>query len=160
MKPLCDSMETFYDAFDIWSVPRCQIHVWMNLCRLGSHSPPANARRGCSPPNGNLQSHLQAVLFPAYSLGRCEIFIFPHQKYAPLGIWALIHVLTGEEKNILRSDFVWTSHKLTENLVKTSLKYKGNGHYLGDKFVLAITFYQLRIFFQPFSLLICFVAEF
>ena len=146
MKPLCDSMETFYDAFDIWSIPRCQIHVWMNLCRLGSHSPPANARRGCSPPNGNLQSHLQAVLFPAYSLGRCEIFIFPHQKYAPLGIWALIHVLTGEEKNILRSNFVWTPHKLTEILVKTSLKYKKKWQLFWWQICFCHSIYQLHIF--------------
>ena len=36
-----------------------------------------------------------------YDLGRCEIFIFPQKNDAPLGIWSLICVLTGEEKNIL-----------------------------------------------------------
>jgi hypothetical protein len=55
------------------------------------------------------------------------------------GIWALIDM----RKKLLLSDFVWTHHKLMENLVKTRLKYKGNGRYVGNKFVLATTFFQL-----------------
>jgi hypothetical protein len=31
-------------------------------------------------------------------LGRCKVVTFPHKKYAALGIWALIHVLTGKEE--------------------------------------------------------------
>ena len=49
------------------------------------------------------------------------------------------------EKNILLSDFVWTQHKFTENLFKLRPKYNINGHYFGETFVLAITFYQCHI---------------
>jgi hypothetical protein len=50
-----------------------------------------------------------------------------------LGILALIHMLTGEEEEeIFFTDFVWTPHKLTEDLDKTSLKYIGNRHYFGE----------------------------
>ena len=45
-------------------------------------------------------------------------------------------------------------------LVKTRLKYKGNGHYFGDKFVLAITFYQLHIFRNRFLCWSAFLLDF
>ena len=38
-------------------------------------------------------------------VGRCEILIFPQQNYSPLGIWALDHVLTGENLFYDRSSF-------------------------------------------------------
>ena len=41
-------------------------------------------------------------------------FYLSTKNYGPSGIWALDHVLTGEII-CLRSDFVWTPHKLTQN---------------------------------------------
>jgi hypothetical protein len=57
--------------------------------------------------------------------------------YRDLGFWPCVN---RRETNVLWSDFVWTHHKLSENLVKLRPKYKSNGCYFGDKVVLAISF--------------------
>ena len=54
-----------------------------------------------------MQEHVvNALLFPSIMLLDVKFGCFDTNNIATFGIWALDHILTGEEENILRSNFV------------------------------------------------------
>ena len=73
------------------------LHTWLNSCL---HT-------------WNIQDYV-CLLFKHMCTHIFTYFYFysATKNYGPSGIWALDHVLTGE--NILRSDYVWTPHKLLD----------------------------------------------
>ena len=75
---------------------------------------------------------IKKLLFPIPTLyvGRCDIFIF-HNKLRSIGDFGFGPCVNRRTKSILRSDFVWTPKKLTENQpdpplgqTKNILKYR------------------------------------